>query len=768
MTLTLPRLDDRRWADLVEEGRALLPLYAPGWTDHNLHDPGITLMELFAWVAEMDLYRLDRVPAAHLRKFLALLGIRPLPPVGAEAALGLRLASGGPGGPQPLPAGLLLDATTAAGQRVGYLTLEPLVAVPGSLAALQAGAAGEVRDLTPAWRRGESMAPFGDDPAMGDAFYLGFSEPPPAGVPLALHFEVEGGGAGERRRLEERRQEALCRPPRPGCCGEPGEEGSGADDAPASAAGPPLLHHSVRLVWEAAAPGGSWRPLDAAAGEVEDGTRALTLSGRLILRLPEPPAAQRVGEVEAALPYVRCRIAGGAYDAPPLLVAAIFNGVRARQEVPAGTLSWTLAPGAVVEGDPPLPGTAVRLDASFDDSGAITRLVTGDGADARDIPLLTVLAWQAPTAMAAGLLTVEAAAVGRGSGRPEQTLDLPELLPAGEDLALLSREDNGLRSWRRRLDLDASGRADADFVVEPRPEDTAAGGPLAELRFGDGERGRTLPEGAPAWAAYRATRGRLGALSSGALLTLVDGPRNRALLPDFDEVVARLAGIDTPLASQGGTDGEGLDEAMLRALQAAESSERAVTLDDFERLALATPGVCLARAAARAELHPAFPCYRAPGVITVLVLPFLPAGRPVPSRGLLAAVAAYLNRRRVLGSRVEVAGPIYVEVRVRARVAACPGVDRAALAARLADALDRFFHPLHGGPAGGGWPFGRAVYGAEIYQVLDETPGSDHVLSLELIGADGEPRCDNLCLPPTGLPAAGAHDIAVEGGGGAC
>src|SRR5687767_145055 len=99
MALPLPRLDDRRWSDLVEEGRSLLPLYAPGWTDHNLHDPGITLMELFAWVAEQDLYRLDRVPAAHLRKFLALLGILQQPPAGAEAAVGVLLATGGPSDP---------------------------------------------------------------------------------------------------------------------------------------------------------------------------------------------------------------------------------------------------------------------------------------------------------------------------------------------------------------------------------------------------------------------------------------------------------------------------------------------------------------------------------------------------------------------------------------------------------------------------------------------------------------------------------------------
>lgn len=61
MPIPLPNLDDRRWAELVEQGRALIPLYSPEWTDHNASDPGITLMELLAFIAEMDVYRLNRI-----------------------------------------------------------------------------------------------------------------------------------------------------------------------------------------------------------------------------------------------------------------------------------------------------------------------------------------------------------------------------------------------------------------------------------------------------------------------------------------------------------------------------------------------------------------------------------------------------------------------------------------------------------------------------------------------------------------------------------
>ena len=84
MPLPLPNLDTRRWSDLVDEGRALIPRFAPGWTDHNVHDPGVTLIELFAYLTESLLYRANWIPERHRRKFLALLGYPALPPTPAQ------------------------------------------------------------------------------------------------------------------------------------------------------------------------------------------------------------------------------------------------------------------------------------------------------------------------------------------------------------------------------------------------------------------------------------------------------------------------------------------------------------------------------------------------------------------------------------------------------------------------------------------------------------------------------------------------------------
>lgn len=73
LSIPLPNLDDRSFADLVEEGKRLIPSFAPSWTDHNSSDPGITFIELFAFIAEMLIYRVNRVSEANKQVFVRLL-----------------------------------------------------------------------------------------------------------------------------------------------------------------------------------------------------------------------------------------------------------------------------------------------------------------------------------------------------------------------------------------------------------------------------------------------------------------------------------------------------------------------------------------------------------------------------------------------------------------------------------------------------------------------------------------------------------------------
>ncbi len=76
MSLPLQSLDEITFEEMIKEAKSLIPVYAPEWTNHNPSDPGITLVELFAWLCEMIIYRIDQIPAQNYLRFLNLLGIQ--------------------------------------------------------------------------------------------------------------------------------------------------------------------------------------------------------------------------------------------------------------------------------------------------------------------------------------------------------------------------------------------------------------------------------------------------------------------------------------------------------------------------------------------------------------------------------------------------------------------------------------------------------------------------------------------------------------------
>src|SRR5258708_32199899 len=94
MTLPVPNLDDRSWKQIVDEAVRLIPRYCPEWTNHNASDPGITLLELYAWMTEMVIYRLNKVPETNFLTFLDLIGVRPKPPEPANAGPGFPPSEG--------------------------------------------------------------------------------------------------------------------------------------------------------------------------------------------------------------------------------------------------------------------------------------------------------------------------------------------------------------------------------------------------------------------------------------------------------------------------------------------------------------------------------------------------------------------------------------------------------------------------------------------------------------------------------------------------
>jgi len=76
MPLQLPKIDDRRYQDLLDEALSRISVHNPEWTNYNHSDPGVTLIEIFAFMTESLLYRANLIPERNRLKFLQLLGIQ--------------------------------------------------------------------------------------------------------------------------------------------------------------------------------------------------------------------------------------------------------------------------------------------------------------------------------------------------------------------------------------------------------------------------------------------------------------------------------------------------------------------------------------------------------------------------------------------------------------------------------------------------------------------------------------------------------------------
>jgi len=87
MPIALPNLDNLVYDDLVQEAEASIPALAPAWTDHNASEPGVTLIELLAWIAEGVIYRTSLTNEETTRVFLKLLDGAAAPPPVADLDL---------------------------------------------------------------------------------------------------------------------------------------------------------------------------------------------------------------------------------------------------------------------------------------------------------------------------------------------------------------------------------------------------------------------------------------------------------------------------------------------------------------------------------------------------------------------------------------------------------------------------------------------------------------------------------------------------------
>ena len=197
MALPAPNLDDRRFQDLVDDAKRMVMRRCPEWTDHNVSDPGVTLIETFAYMTDQVLFRLNQVPDRLYVKFLEMIGLRLIPPASARAAVTFWLSA--PAITQvAVPAGTeVATVRTDVEESVVFTTTRPLAVVPCALHAVATRRAGDDEPVfhTDRLRMGESFTAFSPVPEPGDVLLVGLtSAVPNCVVRLEVSAHVEGVG----------------------------------------------------------------------------------------------------------------------------------------------------------------------------------------------------------------------------------------------------------------------------------------------------------------------------------------------------------------------------------------------------------------------------------------------------------------------------------------------------------------------------------------------------------------------------------------------
>ncbi|MDB5897431.1 MAG: putative rane protein [Ramlibacter sp.] len=652
MPLPKPTLDNRRFDQLFGEGRSLLPRLAPAWTDQNYSDPGITLLDLGAWLSEQQIYRLDRTSDEALRAFVRLTGVEPRMPQVARTVVCIAHS-------EPLPLALPDRLQVGTAGQALFETTEPLLASPARLVRVLGDR--QLADQTAANQARSVYLPFGPRPRIGHALYLGFDRALDApGATLALHAWTErwqdDAATAEALRAEHADRTAHATP---GCPPRDWRE-----------------HHGVRTAWEFQAGPGLWRTLE----QVEDDTRALSLSGFVRFAAPVGHAASAPGGPF----YIRCRITQGRHECPPRLLHVALNAVRSEH--------------------------------------------------ALSIPQATIAALH---------------------GYADTELDLGQRPVVAGSLQLRLVHTGGAvdTDWREAPDLERAGPFDKVVALDPE---------RGVLRGGNGLRAAVLPADHELRAALRVGGGPAGNLVAQSLTTVPATPHNQALLA----LPATPLEVFQPFAATGGAPRETLAAAQGRAFDRVHAVDKAVTLADIERLALSVPGLPVARVRAVAGLDPLLPCYPAPGVVSVIVIPPCRQPAPLPSGALLRAVERHLAPRRLVTMEIHAIAPRYLRVGLDATLhIECDADPELVLRAATRSVL-AFLDPLDGGPGGTGWPFGRTVYRTEILALLAGVAGVHRVtgLSLQAGTAAAGGRCDNvtLCAHELVRPGRVRFELALE------
>lgn len=256
------------------------------------------------------------------------------------------------------------------------------------------------------------------------------------------------------------------------------------------------------------------------------------------------------------------------------------------------------------------------------------------------------------------------------------------------------------------------------FDAEPRDRVYVKETSTGEVRFSDGIRGMIPPLGEKN---VRCFRYQVGGGD--------DGNVPAHSIVSLQQSLAFITGVDNPFSADGGCDMEDVEAAKARAPFMLKARNRAVTIEDFEWLAMEA-----STSVARVKC---LPSTAREGEVTVIVVPKAPLDadldeKPMPTSELLKRVRHYLNERKLVSTIVNVVRPAYREISIEVEIVKLTTAPGDRVKRNIERALRRFLHPLLGGRTKTGWAFGRDILKVDLYHVIEEVDGVDFVDKIRL------------------------------------
>jgi hypothetical protein len=769
VTIPIPALDDRTFDQLVTEAKARIPVHTPEWTNLNSSDPGITIVELFAFLTENLLYRSNRIPEANRLKFLSMLGISLEPPAAGRGLVTFNNDKG-PLTFQPIPLGSQVRAGAVPFETRSALAVLPVSAAvyykkPQSM--LDAATQAQYQLLYQTFLQSNTDVL---------TFYQPIAlDPPATGKPdpvVDLGDPVNGT-------IDRSLWVALL-----------AQKNADLDAVRSAIAGQTLsigVYPATRIAGQVLNPitagGAAVDPgliVEIAAPEPDPTGLAgpgFGIGPANYARLPisyADPVLQSPGIIQVTLPdYGKLMIWAfdpeeeGTGDHPPRVddaetTARIVTWIRLRlPPLPDdGPATVPAATSASDPSDPSAQGGDAECGCGCSDGSSQLATSTALAIASADQPTGQIT-WVGVNAMTVvQSVPVNAERLGTGTGTPFQTFRLantPVLAANDADFSVQVQGLDGVRTVWTQIDDIYAGDPDAQvYALDP-----AAG----QLTFGSGLSGARVPLGSTVIASYSYGGGLQGQVA-------IDAINKSATLPPGYS-------ITNPVPTWGASNGESPSDGEAAITRWLRHRDRLVTAADFTDLTRRTPGIDLGRVEVLPLFNPDQPASpNWPGMVTLLVIPRsdpLHPNAPTPDRQFLNAVCRWLEPRRLVTTELHVRPPLYQPICVSVGIEVLAGQVPSLVHQQVTTAVQNFLSPLTGGlpttpvadgllsanplpPTGTGWPLGIAVRSQDIEAIATRVPGVRYVDSVLIAGAaaDGTviSRLDPVPISGLQLPAA--------------